>query len=160
MSAWRALRMDDLAGVLAIADLVHQDHPEDAEVLAERIALFPAGCFALDGAAGLAGYLLSHPWHAGEVPVLNRTLGVVPGGRDCYFVHDLALHPDAQGHGAGAAVIHRMLEQTADFRRHALIAVDGTPAFWSRFGFRPAEGADLASYGEGVTYMVRPGVAF
>lgn len=149
------MRPEDLPGVDAVAAIVHPGFPEDAEVLAERLALHPAGCFALDGPAGLAGYLLSHPWRDGAAPKLNRRLGAIPADAATYYIHDLALQPAAQGTGAAGAIIRHLLSETAAFPRHALVAVNGSAPFWSRFGFRPAEGPDLASYGGEAVYMVR-----
>ncbi len=155
MSAWRPLRADDLPGVGAVADIVHPNYPEDDAVLLERLALYPAGCFALDRPTGLAGYLLSHPWHDGAAPKLNRMLGAIPADAGTYYIHDLALHPAAQGTGAAGTIIRRLLAETAAFPRHALVAVNGSSPFWSRFGFRPADGPDLTSYGGEAVYMVR-----
>ena len=139
----------------AVAEIVHTDYPEDEAVFIERLALYPAGCFALDGAAGLQGYLISHPWHQGAAPKLNTLLGTVPAERDTYYIHDLALHPAAQGAGAASAIIRRLLAETVGFRRHALVAVNASVPFWSRHGFRPATGPDIASYGADALYMVR-----
>ncbi len=149
---------EDLPGVDAVAAIVHPGFPEDGEVLAERLALHPAGCFALDGEAGIAGYLISHPWHDNAAPKLNSRLGAIPADAETYYIHDLALHPAAQGTGAAGAIIRRLMAETAAFPRHALVAVNGSAPFWSRFGFSPAEGPDLASYGGAAIYMVRAGV--
>ncbi len=45
---WRAMTPGDLPAVLAIADVVHPDYPEDAAIFAERLALYPAGCRVLE----------------------------------------------------------------------------------------------------------------
>ena len=45
-TGWRPLTAADLDRVNEIADAVHLDFPERAEVPAERLRLFPAGCFA------------------------------------------------------------------------------------------------------------------
>ncbi len=155
MSAWRLLLAADMPGVEAVADIVHPNYPEDDAVLAERLALYPAGCFGLDGPAGLQGYLISHPWHRGAAPKLNSLLGALPAAADTFYIHDLALHPTAQGTGAAGTIIRRLLAETAAFPRHALVAVNGSAPFWSRFGFRPADGPDLKSYGGDAVYMVR-----
>lgn len=156
MSAWRPLRPADVPGMIDIAAIVHPGLPESAEVLAERIALFPEGCFGLDGSEGLAGYLLSHPWRRDDIPALNRRLGSLPERPDCYYIHDLALHPAVQRTGAAGAILGRVL---AGHAVTALVAVNGTAPFWSRHGFvraeRPGLAAKLDGYGPGACYMLR-----
>jgi GNAT superfamily N-acetyltransferase len=145
----------DVPDMLALAAIVHPGFPEDAEVLAERLALYPAGCFALDGERGLAGYLLSHPWHEGAVPALNRRLGAVPAD-GIYYLHDLALHPATQGSGAAGRMVRRLFSVAAGFPAIALVAVNNSAPFWGHHGFvEAAAPAKLASYGDDARYMVR-----
>jgi GNAT superfamily N-acetyltransferase len=152
---WRRLRRSDLAGVLAVAAIVHPGYPESEAVLGERLDLYPAGCFGLDGAEGLCGYLLSHPWHAGRPPKLDTCLGGLPADADTYYVHDLALHPAAQGSGAATAILGHLFAVTATCPSLSLVAVNGSAAFWRRHGFAPAPGPDLASYGDDAVHMLR-----
>src|SRR5690348_15255890 len=42
--AWRPMSADDLSAVHALSMRVHPNHPERAEVLAEKFRLFPRGC--------------------------------------------------------------------------------------------------------------------
>ncbi len=44
---WRRMTRSDLAKVERIGETVHPDYPEDAAVIAERLQLYPAGCFVL-----------------------------------------------------------------------------------------------------------------
>ena len=68
---WRPMLPADLSMTETIAEQVHPDYPEDPAVFAERLALFPAGCFML----GAVGYLIAHPWMR-SVRLVVRPAGV------------------------------------------------------------------------------------
>ncbi|WP_245431183.1 GNAT family N-acetyltransferase [Rhodoplanes roseus] len=150
----------DLASVLAVAAEVHPDYPEDRAVFAERLRLVPAGCRVLDGAAGLAGYVVSHPWSGGP-PALDSLLGALPDTPETWYLHDLALLSGARGSGAGAAIVAHLAAQAraAGFTTMSLVAVGGSTGFWGRQGFSvvadPALAEKLASYGATARFMVR-----
>ncbi len=147
------MRPTDLQTVEHLGNAIHLDHQEDAAIFAERLHLCPQGCHALDGPAGLAGYIISHPWHSNSPPPLNTLLGALPVPAATWYIHDLALHPSARGSGAAPAII----AQLAAHGRIELIAVGASPRFWARQGFRPAPlpEAKLASYGTGAQFMVK-----
>jgi GNAT superfamily N-acetyltransferase len=154
----------DLAAVLAVAAVVHPDFPEDASVFAERLRLWPAGCFVLaadDAPTPLAGYVVSHPWRAGSPPALNRLLGALPDGADTFYLHDLALMPVARNSGAGAEIVERLARTArhAGFATISLVAVGGSAGFWTRRGFfvieDPALTQKLVSYGGAARFMLR-----
>ena len=162
-SAWRPMRDTDLPQVNAVAAAVHPDYPEDAAVFAERLRLYPQGCHVLADAAGtLEGYAISHPWSGDAPPALNTMLHALPAALTTFYIHDIALLPEARGHGAAAAIVEGLVAQAraAGFAQVALVAVNGTEAFWQRHGFSPAGGAalaaELASYGGGARFMTRP----
>jgi hypothetical protein len=148
------MRSADVPAMVALAALVHPGLPEDAEVFAERLALHPDGCFALDGPNGLAGYLLSHPWRLGAPPKLNRRLGALPAAADTYYLHDLALHPAVQRTGAARPILRAILARD-EFPTQSLVAVNGSAPFWHGHGFSAAPGPDLAEYGPDAVHMVR-----
>lgn len=161
---WRAMVETDLAAVLAVAAVVHPDFPEDVSVFAERLRLWPAGCFVLaaaDDTSPLAGYVVSHPWRAGPPPALNRLLGALPDRADTYYLHDLALLPSARKNGTGAAMVDRLARDAhvRGFATLSLVAVGDSAGFWMRQGFRvvddPALAEKLASYGASACVMVR-----
>ncbi|KAA2236492.1 GNAT family N-acetyltransferase [Salinarimonas soli] len=143
----------DLPAVSRIAVAVHPRHPEGDAVFAERLALWPRGCLVLG--AGIRGYALSHPWGL-HPPPLDTLLGALPARPEVYYIHDVALMPEARGGGAGSAAVAR-LAAVADAMGLplALVAVPGSAPFWARQGFAitgPAGG----SYGEGSVAMRRP----
>ena len=152
---------DDLGAVAGIAARVHVAYPEDDAVFAERLTLYPDGCFVLDSAAGLLGYMISHPWHLGQPPSLNIMLGTLPAPASTYYLHDLALLPQARGLGAGPRIVTSLV-QHASAQQHcnlSLVAVNNSSSFWRRQGFNPLQDqalADkLASYDAEACYMLR-----
>jgi GNAT superfamily N-acetyltransferase len=150
----------DLAAVSVIAARVHPDYPEDDAVFAERLALYPAGCFVLANGTEAQGYLISHPWHRGRPPALNALLGALPAPATTYYVHDLALLPQARGSGAAGAIVATLIRHAADQRHKniSLVAVNNSVQFWQRQGFRihddAALTAKLASYDAQARYLL------
>jgi GNAT superfamily N-acetyltransferase len=151
----------DLAAVSAIAARVHPEYPEDDAVFAERLALYPAGCFVLANNTETLGYLISHPWHLGRPPALNARLGALPAPASTYYVHDLALLPTARGTGAARAIIATLIRLAAEQRHRniSLVAVNNSVQFWQRQGFGihddAALTARLSSYDAQARYLLR-----
>lgn len=162
MTGWRAMEPADLDRVMAIADQVHPDYPEERAVFAERLRLFPDGCLIGLARGETVGYAVMHPGRLGVPPPLDSPLGRLPEAPDCLYLHDVALLPAARGLGLGLSALERM-EALARGRGYGWLALTSTPkarAFWDRAGFVPFEGgpalaAKLASYGGGMTYMTR-----
>lgn len=167
-AGWRAMEATDLDRVMAIAEIVHPDYPEDRAVFAERLALYPDGCamaeaFGAEAAGPCIGYIVMHPGRLGVPPPLDSPLGALPEVSDCLYLHDVALLPAARGLGLGVAALERMnaLAARRGFRWLALTSTPGARAFWDAQGFLPHDGgaglaAKLASYGGGMTYMTKP----
>ncbi|WP_247892871.1 GNAT family N-acetyltransferase [Azospirillum baldaniorum] len=167
-AGWRAMESADLDRVMAIAEVVHPDYPEDRAVFAERLALYPDGCamaeaFGAEAAGPCIGYIVMHPGRLGVPPPLDSPLGALPEVPDCLYLHDVALLPAARGQGLGVAALERMnaLAARQGFRWLALTSTPGARAFWDAQGFLPHDGgaglaAKLASYGGGMTYMTKP----
>lgn len=160
---WRAMEEGDLPAVNRIGDVVHVDYPEAPEVIAERLALYPAGCRLACIAGEPVGYALMHPGRVGEAPPLDTLLGGLPADADCLYLHDIALLPAARGSGLGSAVLAEAeaLARAAGFAMLALTSTPPARGYWLRQGFQPTQGgpalqAKLASYGAGMTYMTRP----
>lgn len=133
---WQPMRPEDIPAVFALSRRVHVDHPEREAVLAEKRALFPAGCFVLDIDGHVRGYCFSHPWHDAP-PSLDTLLVALPAKPTRYFIHDLTLDERARDRGHAAAIVP-MLSTIARDRgvpRMMLVAVNGAEGFWSRFGF-------------------------
>ena len=150
---------DDLTAVLAVADQVHPDFPEDLAVFAERQSLYPAGAYVLERGDEVRGYLLSHPWHSGKPPALNCLLGKLPANADTFYIHDLALLPSELGTGKAGAIIKQIAAHAKanGFATISLVAVNDSSSFWQRFGFSADESpeglARTRSYGEAACLM-------
>ena len=160
---WRAMEVEDLDRVMAIAEVVHPDYPEDRAVFAERLALYPDGCAMAEADGACIGYIVIHPGRLGVPPPLDSPLGTLPEAPDCLYLHDVALLPAARGLGLGVAALERMdaLAARQGFRWLALTSTPGARAFWDAQGFLPQDGgpglaAKLESYGGGMTYMTKP----
>ena len=143
---WRAMTTSDLASVNRIAAVVHPDYPEDAAIFSERLALYPAGCRVLDAPDGsLAGYVVSHPWRDREPPALNTRLGALPARPSTYYIHDIALLPEARGGKAATKVVTALMEhaRATGFAAISLVTVNDSEAFWRRMGFARVDDASL-----------------
>jgi GNAT superfamily N-acetyltransferase len=157
---WRAMRPEDMPAVFALSRRVHVDHPEREVVLAEKLTLFPAGCFALDVGGHVVGYCFSHPWN-GAPPRLDSFLGTLPAAPSRYFIHDVTLAPDARGHGYAATLMPVLagVARNCGVPHMMLVAVNGANDFWTRFGFHAPDDArqsDVrAKYGPRAVLMER-----
>ncbi|KAB2869269.1 MAG: GNAT family N-acetyltransferase [Bauldia sp.] len=160
--AWRAMTGYDLAAVETIANQVHPDFFESAEVLGERQRLYRDGCYLLEIGEKPAGYVLSHPWRSGSVPAPNALLGELPAAPDTYYLHDLALLPVARRVGAASHIVGALAKHAAakGLASMSLVAVNGSTGFWRKLGFAvqeaPALERVLAGYDADARLMVRP----
>lgn len=159
---WRLMTHDDLADVARIAALAHPDYPEKDAVFAERLKLHAGGnLLLLDPAGKTAGYAVSHPWPFADAPALDSLLGALPARGDNYYIHDIALLPEARGRGAARKAVERLTEhaKSEGFSRISLVAIAGTQAFWERQGFVVIARAELdetlKSYDASARYMSR-----
>lgn len=156
------MRPDDIAAVVEVARLSFPDHFEDRACFANRLALYPRGCFVLADTDGPArGYLIAYPWKTESAPPLNTVIEGLPADPRLIYLHDLALHPEARGGGATRVIVERLAEQASEdgWPQIALVAVNDAAGFWSRQGFSertaPGMAAKLATYGPDARYMVR-----
>jgi ribosomal protein S18 acetylase RimI-like enzyme len=156
---WRQAQSTDLKAIGRIADEVHPGLPESPAVFAEKLQLFPQGCFVLAPHGHVTGYGISYPWMLDHIPSLDKLLGALPALPKCLFVHDVAIVPEARGRGS-AGILMGILTHLA--REHhlpclALVSVYGTDALWSRHGFTVQPGSrffeKLEPYGPSARYM-------
>jgi GNAT superfamily N-acetyltransferase len=154
---WRPARAADAGAIAARAADMLGPYDERAEVYAERIALAPDGCFVLAQGDRILGHFLSHPWHRGTVPALNEMLGALPDDPDCWYVHDVAIAPEARGGGfAGTALeIVASAARTHGLGWFTLIAVGGADRFWQRLGFEATQDPRSGGLVEDKVYMER-----
>jgi ribosomal protein S18 acetylase RimI-like enzyme len=58
-------------------------------------------------------------------------------GVDCSYLCDVAVHPDFQGRGLGAAIIAKLKDMSAGHRKIILYANPGKEGFYKKLGFLP-----------------------
>jgi ribosomal protein S18 acetylase RimI-like enzyme len=156
------MRPDDLAAIGPIQAAVHPSFPEDEEVFAERLRLYPAGCFMLESREGPVGYIVSHPWRFGHLPALNSLLGALPAEPSTFYIHDIALLPSARGGGVASSIVATLIAHAGatGLASLSLVAVNDSQPFWRRHGFAvvddPALAGKLATYDDAARLMARP----
>jgi GNAT superfamily N-acetyltransferase len=58
-------------------------------------------------------------------------------GVDCAYIADVAVIPEYQGHGLGAAIINRLVAAASGHKKIILYANPGTESFYTKLGFLP-----------------------
>lgn len=158
---WRHAHATNLEAISAIGARIHPDLPERAEVLSEKLRLYPDGCCVLAAANEIAGYGLAHPWMQQQIPPLDGFLDRLPDAAGCLYVHDVAVLPDFRGGMARAYVAAiEELARLSGITMLALVSVYGTRPLWERLGFQgvapdAALRDKLSCYGASATYMLR-----
>ena len=147
----------DLDTVHAISRIVHPTLPEDRSVFANRLDIYPPGMRVLDLDGVASGYCVAHPWRRAEPLPLDFLLERLPEEADSFYLHDLALLPEARGRGFADAIVSEIIDQAAGLGLPAisLIAVSGSAPFWERFGFRRTaiQPDKLLGYGEDARFL-------
>ena len=69
------------------------DFLEDLAVFADKFAGYPDGCWVARSMGRLSGICFSHPGHFSAPPRPEQAAGRSGGSPDCYFIHDVAVHP-------------------------------------------------------------------
>lgn len=162
----RPMHAADADAVLAVQQAAYPpSHHESWAVLGRKLTLWPAGCWVMaDEAGAVLAYLFSHPGRLDAPPPLHGVLDALPAEANAYAVHDLALHPRAQGQGLGSALWRQAqaCAQAAGLPAMSLVAVQGSTGFWARQGFEavdvgvlPGLAEKLAGYGGEAVFMWR-----
>lgn len=154
---WRQMTPHDIDAAFDVAAVAHTSLPERREIFAERLSLFPKGCLVLEKDGQVVGYALSHPIKRFQPPALDSLLRAIASDADDYYIHDVAIRPEARG-GQAERVVRHLLEIAGDYQTASLVSVYGTSGFWGRFGFEPAVQdmtQKLAPYGDSAVYMLK-----
>jgi GNAT superfamily N-acetyltransferase len=161
---WRPMIEADLAAVDELSSRIHPDFPERPEVLAEKLRLFPRGCFVLDivPKEQPRGYCFSHPWMFGAPPALDSLLQALPQAGNAYFIHDLTVESSLRGRNFASMLVPQLFKaaRLAAIGRMMLVAVSGSAPFWMRMGFHRTDDVALqnatrAKYGAEAVHMKR-----
>lgn len=160
-AGWRSMTEEDLDWVAEITTIGFPNHFEGREMFANRLALNPAGCFALQTPGGLEGYLIAYPWRDDAAPALNTVIEAVPTDAGVIYLHDLVLTPAVRGQGWSKPAVQAVVDlaKAGGWASIALVAVNDAVDFWRGHGFEvretPEMAAKLASYGSDARYMIR-----
>jgi putative acetyltransferase len=73
----------------------------------------------------------------GHVMVSDAVIRGAGGERTISILSPLAVRPDRQGQGVGSALVRAVLS-IAERRGDPAVVVEGSPAYYRRFGFEPA----------------------
>ena len=163
LSILRPMITADEPEVMRIQQSAYQPRfHEDWQVFADKLRLFPDGCWTAEAEGAVAGYLFSHPSDLANPPALNHGMVSLPPSPDCYYIHDAAIMHAQQPNDTGSIRGKMSIPHArADcYRQMALIAVQGSERFWGAQGFArlavSSEVADkLRGYSEDAVYMRR-----
>jgi ribosomal protein S18 acetylase RimI-like enzyme len=159
----RPMQMTDIAAIQEVQSLCYPaSYLESREAFATKLAGAPGSCWvAQDRDGSVQAYLVCLPVDPDSFPALNAPLWTPPRQANMFYLHDLAIGPAARGTGlASDLVTHAMTHAREQALQQAgLIAVQGTCAFWRRFGFeadasgRLLSADKLASFGLDAVFM-------
>jgi ribosomal protein S18 acetylase RimI-like enzyme len=157
----RTMREDDLAAVLALQALCYPPAlQEPAAVVLARLRAAPSTTLVACAGEKICAYLFAYPSRLGHITPLDAPFAPAPLP-DTLYLHDLAVAPQALGHGLGRRLAQCLLADAAarGLAHAALVSVQDTQRFWEGLGFRAAEGRPpcrvLAAYPDGALYMTR-----
>lgn len=130
---------------------------ESDEAFLRLIELFPGGAFGYVDGDGLCGYAFGIPFKGGIALELRAPLAALPRNPDIFYIHDVAVAQRCRGRGIGRLLAARLLDIARDrgFSRIELVSVQGSGAFWEKFGFRRIGELEYAP-GARATRMVWP----
>lgn len=133
----RTIREEDWAEVDRIQrEAFSADAVEDIETIKSLGRLSPETCLVAVLEEPV-GYLIAHPWVSDELPPLNTIHGEIPEGAATFFLHDLALSPQARGKGVALGLVAAGFERARQLglRDASLLSIQNSSGFWKRMGF-------------------------
>lgn len=156
---WRPMVKTDLDTVLTIAAEVHIGFGEDRSLFANRLELYPDGCWLAEDQGQALGYSMAFPGLTVKPPKLNELWDALPANPDCLYWHDLCLRATARGKKLGSRINDKMVALTRQLGLHqiALISVHDSAPFWAGQGFvrqLPAP-PSVANYGADAQFMIK-----
>ena len=142
------MMVSDLSDVCKIQQrCYHSSYWEDVEIFAEKIDLFPCGCFVAFVGDLCGGYIFSHPWIKDKAVPLNSLIYPLPSVRCSYYLHDCSVDPMARGKGIGEKLVKEVMKTACHIGANnmQLVSVQQSQNYWGRFGFVTLKDLSLKS---------------
>jgi putative acetyltransferase len=131
--------------------------PENPESVPLEVGIFEALCEAGDAISELSFTAVKEVGAVGHVTASRATVAT----ESVVAVGPIGVFPEYQGHGIGSALMEAHLT-AADAAGVPMIVLLGSPQYYSRFGFRPAQELGVVSpeprWGE--AFQARPLTAY
>ncbi len=143
----RALTSGDIAELHRVeAETYIAALHETDEAFLRLIELFPEGAIGFFDAEGLCAYAFAVPTRAGETLTLGQPLERIAADADTFYIHDVAVSRRCRGRGLARRLIEQLLDlaRARRFTRSELVSVQGSAAFWQKFGFEAIETFEYA----------------
>lgn len=126
------VRPETTADHVAIAEVVAAAFGSDAEAdLVARIRASDEYVPALALVAEREGRVVGH------VMVSGARLLAADGEHPIVMLSPLAVAPSEQGRGVGGTLVREVTRRAAELG-HSFVVLEGSPAYYARFGFEPA----------------------
>lgn len=154
----------DIDCVLSIQSSVyHNILLESPDFYLNRLSLAPEYCWIAENQRDVVGYLISYPWTRDLPPELDLPLSQLPDGANCWFIHDCAVSPQAQGLGISSELLNVASQQAINqgLTHTSLVSLSNATEYWNYQGYKPfmADHPELedtlSDYGNGACYMAK-----
>ncbi|GGQ33410.1 N-acetyltransferase [Shewanella litoralis] len=134
----RPICLTDWSSIMTIqAQCYVELTPESLSVMQSKWLASPATCVVFEQAQQVLAYALVHPWTPGDAPSL--AIEITTQDVNSWYLHDMAIAPNAQGLGIGKQLLTHILNQgrALDIDGIGLVAVQDAHSYWLQQGFKP-----------------------
>ena len=147
------------------AEAFAEDLRESPEVFADRMERFGQYFRVVFVGGKMVGYMIAFPWKLGDTLVNNEKFPADLPEPDCFYIHDIAILPDARGQGISRALLDEAYQAALRLGYDAvsLVAVGQSGSYWDNAGFVPYTQVGpqkleriLDIYGPGARLMALP----
>ncbi|QLG87519.1 GNAT family N-acetyltransferase [Chitinibacter bivalviorum] len=159
----RQIQTKDLPSILDIQAACYPiELHEEYDTFLAKLQASPETNWLIEANGKILGYLFCHPWRGDAAPELNRVITSCPEIPDRFYLHDLAIHPQARGQNLSISLAHQALQwaQQMEYQNAMLVAVEGAEQFWQKLGFEVSQqqSASLSQYGNAKLMLKKLGV--
>ncbi|WP_160162620.1 GNAT family N-acetyltransferase [Hyphomonas neptunium] len=116
-----------------------EDLRESPEVFADRLSRFGEYYRVAFMEGRMVGYMIGFPWKLGETLVNNEKFPADLPAPDCFYIHDIAILPEARGAGISKAMLEDAYKTAhrLGFDAVSLVAVGQSGSYWDNAGYVP-----------------------